>query len=281
MPGFIDDIGKSVGDAVETGISNAADSAKSFLGSIFGNSNQQTKSTFISQYLSQMRKIGLMKANRFGIFFEIGDTQGVWGDSNFPLRNLVLSQNCQSLTVPEKTIDSLDRVIMGPKQTIPYNVAFSDSMDLVFNLSADMYEYLLFSTWQKGIIDTATREVSYYSNYAKNNNLLVYIIPNYVKNYNEAISGIYTGKFYGARLTQVYPKSVAFSQNAATVDVPLTMTVKLMFREMTTVLEDPSILAAYQDQVDSLFVPVDLNNNAWKINKAANFAINTAAMFQA
>ena len=68
---------------------------------------------------------------------------------------------------------------------------------------------------------------------------------------------------------------------AATVDVPLTMTVKLMFREMTTVLEDPSILAAYQDQVDSLFVPVDLNNNAWKINKAANFAINTAAMFQA
>ena len=104
---------------------------------------------------------------------------------------------------------------------------------------------------------------------------------NYVKNYNEAISGIYTGKFYGARLTQVYPKSVAFSQNAATVDVPLTMTVKLMFREMTTVLEDPSILAAYQDQVDSLFIPVDLNNNAWKINKAANFAINTAAMFQA
>ena len=97
----------------------------------------------------------------------------------------------------------------------------------------------------------------------------------------EVVSKANSGKIFGMKLTEPYPKALAMAQNAREQDTIQQMTVSLMFRECTTLTDNPQLGAEYQAMVESMFTPVDQNNNPLSgLNKIVNFGVNTSAMIQ-
>lgn len=290
QPDLLSSIGTGIGDSLKKGVDNAVGSAKSFLGSLFGNSGEpETPSTFINDYLVNMRINGWQRSNRFGIFFSNGIRAIGPGQTDLTdyehmgtyLNNDRLNYALQSVTVPKKSFDTNDRIIAGPVRKMPYNAVFDDGVEMVFNVDPTFYQYNFFRRWQNVIVNEITREVSYYSDYAQRLDMTIFIIPNFITSMQEVVSKANSGKIFGMKLTEPYPKAVAMAQNAREQDTIQQMTVSLMFRECTTLTDNPQLGAEYQAMVESMFTPVDQNNNPLSgLNKIVNFGVNTSAMIQ-
>lgn len=289
QPDLLSSIGTGIGDSLKKGVDNAVGSAKSFLGSLFGNSGEpETPSNFINDYLSNMRNNGWQRSNRFGIFFSnaraVGSGKINLTDRKYmgtTLDNDRLNWALQSVTVPKKSFDTNDRIIAGPVRKMPYNAVFDDGVEMVFNVDPTFYQYNFFRRWQNVIVNEVTREVSYYSDYAQAVDMTIFIIPNFITSMEEVVSKANSGKIFGMKLTEPYPKAVALAQNAREQDTLQQMTVSLMFRECTTVTDNPQLSAEYYAMVESMFTPVDQNNKLIKgLNNIVNFGINTSAMIQ-
>ena len=290
QPDLLGSIGTGIGDSLKKGVDNAVGSAKSFLGSLFGNSGEpETPSNFINNYITHMRDIGWQRSNRFGIFFSnaaraLGPGQINLTDAEYTgigLSNERLNSALQSVTVPKKSFDTNDRIIAGPVRKMPYNAVFDDGVEMVFNVDPTFYQYNFFRRWQNVIVNEVTREVSYYSDYAQRLDMTIFIIPNFITSMEEVMSKANSGKIFGMKLTEPYPKAVALAQNAREQDTLQQMTVSLMFRECTTITDNPQIGGEYFAMVESMFTPVDQNNNPLSgLNKIVNFGVNTSAMIQ-
>jgi hypothetical protein len=152
-----------------------------------------------------------MRNNRYCILFQ-GEPQAA---AAIPVDSKRLSISCSSVTFPESTFQTVERDIAGPKQTIPFVQQFGDSSAAFsFLCGADLYEYLVFRSWQRMIIDPVFRYNAFYDDYAKNCTLTVMLLPQYVRNYNEALERLEANEVYGITLSEIYPKTVALQQSS-------------------------------------------------------------------
>lgn len=189
----------------------------------------QTGESFAQEILTFSRQIGFMGGNRYCVLFR--NTPRASGMLRIDSKRLSL--NCSSVTFPDATFSVLDRDIAGPKQTIPYVQQYGDSSaPFEFSCGTDLYEYLVFRSWQKTIIDPVSRYVGYYDNYAKNCSLTVMLLPNYVRNYNEALERIEANEIYGITYSEIYPKTVTLKQAQSAATGVLGVTVNFGYREV-------------------------------------------------
>jgi hypothetical protein len=138
----------------------------------------------------------------------------LWG-----LDNKRLSLNCLTAVIPESSFSTSELRIVGPKRAIPYSQEFGDnSAGFQFNCGTDLYEYTFFRSWQRSIVDPVSRYVSYYDDYAKQCSVSIIPLPNFVYNFAHVLELLESGRLYGIKLTEVYPRSVGLNefQNAST-----------------------------------------------------------------
>ena len=189
----------------------------------------RTGASFADEIISFARNLGFMRNNRYCILFRGEPTAA----AAIPVDSKRLSLSCTSVAFPEATFQTVERDIAGPKQTIPFVQQFGDSSSsFSFLCGTDLYEYLVFRSWQKMIIDPVFRYSAFYDDYAKNCSLTVMILPQYVRNYNEALERLEANEVYGLTLSEIYPKTVALQQVQSDGQAILSVNVNFGFREI-------------------------------------------------
>ena len=186
--------------------------------------------SFAEEIVAFSRNVGFMRNNRYCILFNGVPTAA----SLIPVDSRRLSISCSSVTFPEATFATADRNIAGPKQTIPFVQQFGDSSsNFSFLCGTDLYEYLVFRSWQRAIVDPVYRYPAFYDDYAKNCTLTVMLLPQYVRNYNEALERLEANEIYGVTFSEIYPKTVALQQiQTDSSNATLSVNVNFGFREL-------------------------------------------------
>jgi hypothetical protein len=148
--------------------------------------------------------------------------------------NKRLSMNCLQVSIPDASFTTSDFQVVGPKRAIPQNQNFGDNnASFQFNCGTDLYEYNVFRSWQRSIVDPVSRYVAYYDDYAKNCSITVVPLPNNVYNYNYVLEMLANNRLYGIKMTEVYPRSVGVNQlqNAST-NALMVSSVSFGYREL-------------------------------------------------
>lgn len=186
---------------------------------------------FVDMFLTQMRTTGYLKSNRFAIMFRLSQPvltkTGI--ASSFSPYNLRLSMNCKSVTFPERSMNTHDRDIAGPIRKVPYTSTFGDGASFTFRLPADAKEIGVFDKWQNMITDPISRQVGYYNDYAKGNQLAILMLPNFIKNYDQVIAAADLRRLPGVVLNEIYPKIVQINDGSMTTDTLSEVTYKVTF----------------------------------------------------
>ena len=112
----------------------------------------------------------------------------------FDAREIAL--RCESITLPGRNLSSTpDTNIHGPLREVVNNVNYADSINMVFQASADLRERVFFEKWQYAAFNPDTWNVGYYNNYIGTVDIYVLDREN--------------NRIYGLTLRECYPKSIA------------------------------------------------------------------------
>lgn len=192
--------------------------------------------------ISTMRSVGFASQNRFLVL--LFPNQTIRKKLGMTLTQDVtrLAVRCRSIaiesqswfTAEEKTLSA------GPDRLMPYkrNTANSTGFKLSFYCGADMYEKELFDAWFNYIQDPETREFKFYDEYAYGSQAYLLLLPNQIRNFEQAFGAMQTGRLAGYRLTEIYPYSVGIPQlSSGGATEPLTLDVGMMFRDLMPIGE--------------------------------------------
>ena len=129
---------------------------------------------------------------------------------------------CESITLPGRNLSSTpDTNIHGPLREVVNNVNYADSVNMVFQASADLRERVFFEKWQYAAFNPDTWNVGYYNNYIGTVDIYVLDRENNRK--------------YGLTLRECYPKSIAQTDlSYAANNEIIKLTIDMNFRYWTT-----------------------------------------------
>ena len=129
---------------------------------------------------------------------------------------------CESITLPGRNLSSTpDTNIHGPLREVVNNVNYADSINMVFQASADLRERVFFEKWQYAAFNPDTWNVGYYNNYVGTVDIYVLDRENNRK--------------YGLTLRECYPKSIAQTDlSYAANNEIIKLTIDMNFRYWTT-----------------------------------------------
>ena len=138
----------------------------------------------------------------------------------FDAREIAL--RCESITLPGRNLSSTpDTNIHGPLREVVNNVNYADSINMVFQASADLRERVFFEKWQYAAFNPDTWNVGYYNNYVGTVDIYVLDRENNRK--------------YGLTLRECYPKSIAQTDlSYAANNEIIKLTIDMNFRYWTT-----------------------------------------------
>ena len=118
----------------------------------------------INTMLQSILLSGVGYTNRYEIQFGLPTLlrgRGVGIDLNTSLR-------CTSITVPSKSLNTVNYRLYGPARNMPTEITYTGELNATFLLSADLRERRLFETWIDGIANPFDYKLSYYDDYITN-----------------------------------------------------------------------------------------------------------------
>lgn len=203
----------------------------------------------VDALVAQNKRVGFLRNNRFAIILKLNDR--VWttvGQPQFAEMNTRLSQFCKTVTPPKRGFNVINRKIVGPDRRIPVRHNYGEEMTVTFNFPADSKEWVLFEKWQELIVDPITRRVGYYQDYAMGCKMLILMLPNYVKDYNQVMEAADRRQLPGLHLNEIYPSAVEL--NGSSIDSGSTnelasMTVTFSYRDVYTASFDEMVRHGY------------------------------------
>ena len=148
---------------------------------------------FISDVVANIGNFSYSSANRFSLEFIGGPFDG-----ELPLftsgRNLRFYITCENVSMPGQGISTAEAKIYGPIKKMPYAKNYTNTFEATFRVGEDMFERLIFESWQNAIINKETQNVKFYDEYAA-----VAIIRIYDHEDREIFNSLVTG---------VYPETI-------------------------------------------------------------------------
>jgi hypothetical protein len=203
----------------------------------------------VDALIAQNKRVGFLRNNRFAVIMKLNER--VWtavGQPQFADMNTRLSQFCKLVTPPKRGMNVINRKIVGPDRKIAVKNNYGDETAITFHFPADAKEWILFEKWQELIVDPITRRVGYYEDYSMGCKMLILMLPNYVKNYNQVMEAADQKQLPGLYLNEIYPSSVEL--NGSTLDTGstnelATMTVTFAYRDVYTASFDEMVRHGY------------------------------------
>ena len=78
-----------------------------------------------------------------------------------------LSESCESVNFPGRSLSSQPNRISGPVREMPYESLYSGDLDITFRVGGDMFERQYFEEWMDIIVDHKSNRLNYYDNYVR------------------------------------------------------------------------------------------------------------------
>lgn len=237
----------------------------------------------IESMISRFKTPGFLRSNRYAVILKINQkVRTQCGFDNFLEMNTRLSQFCNSVTTPSRGFNTVSRKVSGPDRKVPYISSFGDSpISMQFLFSADSKEWVFFNKWQDMIVNPINRRAGYYEDYAMGCKIMVLMIPNYVKDYNQVLQAAELRRLPGFVVNEVYPSSVVVNDGTLSNGSEgfTTLKVDFTYRDMYTAHFDEMVASGYVALDESLFTPggVLLDPNA-SIPKVETAEESTARM---
>lgn len=236
---------------------------------------------FIDTFIAQIRDKGFVKSNRFVAFIRPNNHVtsrylGYEGGQSISAVTQRLAMTCYSASIQSPSFFTHEFGVTLPNRLVPYalNTNNGSGASFEFYCLGDMFEKEVFHKWMRNIVDPYTREVDYYNDYAKNTEIDLLIVPNYVETLDELIEFVSIGSaggrtpFSGFTFTEVYPYNYTYSDgslNWSPSTSPATVKVDFMFREIIPFGSYPKARIDIGDTQQSLSWD---QSNAFTIEKA-------------
>jgi hypothetical protein len=165
----------------------------------------------ISDFISEIGKSGLSRANRYSIEMQLPDIvqYGV-----YDYRKMLLL--CESVQIPGLNINTAQIRTFGEIREMPYEFNY-DPVQFSFYVDGDMIIKGIFDEWIKSIQNNDTRTFNYYKDYISP------IVSLYVEDLTDK-------RKYVVELYEVYPKSVSAVQMGYDQKDVMKMTVSFAYK---------------------------------------------------
>lgn len=148
----------------------------------------------INEFLGAVRNEGLMRTNRFAVYFSLPNAMGANLGST-DLRKVLLY--CDQVKVPGLNFATAEAKTFGEIREMPYQRVF-ENIELSFYVDNSMSVKLLFDNWLAAVINPGSRTINYYNDYISDMVISIYDI-------NE-------NSRYQVTAYQCYPKTVSSIQ---------------------------------------------------------------------
>lgn len=145
----------------------------------------------LKEFVAAVKSEGLMRNNRFSVFFNIPSSVSAIKD----LRKVLLF--CDTAALPPVTLETTQARTFGEFREMPYNRLF-DNIQLEFYVDTSMQVKLLFDSWINSIQDPISRNFNYYNNYVTDMTIDVLDLADASR--------------YQVTLYQAYPKAISAVQ---------------------------------------------------------------------
>lgn len=142
----------------------------------------------LNEFLAAVKTEGLMRTNRFSVFFNIPASV----QQNFDLRKVMLY--CEAAALPGVTLETAQAKVFGEFREMPYGRLF-DNVNLTFYVDNAMTVKSVFDEWINSIQNPETRAMNYYKNYITDVEITVYDLAEKQR--------------YTVTLYEAYPKSLS------------------------------------------------------------------------
>jgi len=145
-----------------------------------------------------------------------------------------LSESCESVNFPGRSLSSQPNRISGPVREMPYESLYSGDLDITFRVGGDMFERQYFEEWMDIIVDHKTNRLNYYDNYVRD----IYLSQLNIK--DQIVHQVI--------VKECYPKTLnPIERSQASTDETLKQSLSFAFREYEIV--DTPISPDLVDQI--------------------------------
>ena len=129
-----------------------------------------------------------------------------------------VSMRCESASMPGRDLSTIDDVnVYGPSRQIVNRVAYSSTIEMIFQASSGLQERVFFEEWQKKAFNEETWDVGYHQDYVSE--VQVYLLDKQNQ------------RRYGIRLHEAYPRAIgAVGLNQAPSSEIIKIPVTFSFR---------------------------------------------------
>tara|TARA_R100000005_G_C4997655_1_gene204355 strand:+ start:1285 stop:2100 length:816 start_codon:yes stop_codon:yes gene_type:complete len=171
--------------------------------------------------------VGILSPSRFDVYIG-GAASGIITDvasrQNATRQTLSvealrrLSESCESVNFPGRSLSSQPNRISGPVREMPYESLYSGDLDITFRVGGDMFERQYFEEWMDIIVDHKTNRLNYYDNYVRD----IYLSQLNIK--DQIVHQVI--------VKECYPKTLnPIERSQASTDETLKQSLSFAFRE--------------------------------------------------
>jgi hypothetical protein len=200
----------------------------SMLGQLFNRPGPgQNSTSSVTKLWSNFGTFGYVPNNRFRMEFtppKVLQEQ---------LDNERLSVACEELTLPGKSLGTTDYTLQGPGRQMPYEFIFSQSIEMSFRLSDNMYERKIWLDWMDGVISPESGVMSYYEDYTSTVDLVLV---------DDSDADVYKWT-----VNEIYPKAIGAIQVAQSNEGYAVQPITFNFRDFTTELLQQDLASGISD----------------------------------
>lgn len=194
-------------------------------------------------FLTRIKNNGIASSNRFYVRINV-NALGSGSASMFPLQRLRdLSVMCNSVSLPKRSIKTLDFVVKpGNVDKIADYQEYDHDLSMTFYCSPDLNERRFFENWANMVIDPVTKQPNYYDEYAKNNVVTVFVLPKMFSGglVDERTVDYKGNPLYYVRFHECYPTSIDENELSTESSELLQLKVTLSYKYFTTISDESS-----------------------------------------
>lgn len=141
-----------------------------------------TKGDLFEGFLNKIKRKGVARTNDFYVKMDINENIAKIpfevSEKFSPQEKREISFMCKSAALPKLTFETQDFTVKpGVTTKVAVKRAETGTFSLVFYCSPDLWEKKFFEKWMNFVIDPKTYTPNYYDEYAKYNDVTVFVLP--------------------------------------------------------------------------------------------------------
>jgi hypothetical protein len=171
--------------------------------SIAGEVKPANKNTFLTDFYERIRSQGLAVNNKFYVNIILNSNLLQTNLNWNPAVQKRMSVNCQSASIPSKSISTAEFKAYGPSIKVPYNTTFQP-IEISFFVGTDMFERYFFDAWMQNIQDPKSRDMNYYNEYISD--IEIFVMPKFIDSFEDVLKN--ADSIFKITLKEAYPVTV-------------------------------------------------------------------------